>query len=259
MWFYVIKLLLLPLILLLPLSLSAQNLTVLTTEEPPLSFEKNGAATGFSTDIVTEIMSRVGIPYSIDVMPWARVYKTGLLSKNTVIFTMARTHSREDLFQWVGPIVRKKWILYRHKNNEMKFNHLLEVKNKSIVVVQNDARAVYLREKGFENIYEVNNNSIALNMLMKGRADLWASSDFEGPVIVKDSGYKMSELKKAHTFNVIESYIGFSKNTPLTIVTQWRDAFAEIKRDGTLDMIAKKWSKLSGLEMTAEKGVISFK
>lgn len=259
MWFYFVKCLLFILVLLSSFSLSAQTIQVLTTEEPPLSFELNGVATGFSTDIVNEIMARNQSLYPVEVLPWARAYKKVLTEKNTAAFTMARTPSRERHFHWIGPLVQKKWVLYRHKNNEMTISDLLDARKKSIVVVQKDARAAYLKEKGFENIYEVSDHTIALNMLMKGRVDLWITSDFEGPALVEDSGFKMSLIENAYTVKIIESYIGFSKNTSLKIVKQWRDAFTDMKQDGTLKMIAAKWSKITGIEMSAENGVLSYK
>ena len=235
---------------------AAKELNVYTTDEPPLSYEKNGDAKGISTDIVKELMTRTKSSGSIQLLPWARAYKTAQRSRNSVVFTMARNQTREAFFHWLGPIVKKKWVLYSLHTNPLTINDLHEIKTTTVGTIRHDARAIYLKEKGLEEVHELDSHHVALNMLVKGRIDLWASSDFEGPSIISANGYELSDFKVSYVIKTIESYIGISKYTPASTVQGWQDAFLGIQNEGALEEIAKKWSAISGLTLSGEKGII---
>jgi len=245
------------LILIFIQNIKSQELDIYTAEEPPMSFEKNGTVVGFSTEIVEEIMARMNSTDTIQLVPWARAYTSVLSKKNVATYSMGRTDLREALFHWVGPIVKKRWVFYSLKKRGIEINRLVDAKGLTVGVVRNDARSTFLKSNGLSNIYEVNDHHIALNMLKKGRIDLWASSDFEGPSIIKESGYELSDFDITYTIKTIESYIAISKNTPVEIVGKWKNAFFDLKNDGSLNRIADKWRSLSGLDITGENGVIA--
>lgn len=236
--------------------LYGQALSIYTADEPPLSFHENGVVTGFSTDIVNDIVARTQGKEFVQMVPWSRAYKTSLLTPNSVVFTMARTPLRETLFHWVGPIVKKRWVLYSLKNRGFEIADLADVASLTIGVVRDDARANFLKSSGLKNIYEVDDHHIALNMLMKGRVDLWAASDFEGPMLIKDSGFNVKELESVFVIKTIESYIGISLGTDQNVVKAWQAAFQELKKDKVLNQIAHKWRGLTELKMTGQYGVI---
>jgi len=240
-------------------NVAAKALDIYTNDEAPMNFEENGSIVGFSTDIVKEIITRTNSTDEIQLVPWARAYKTALVKNNTIVYTMGRASARETLFHWVGPIVQKKWVFYSLKKRGMQIKNLREAKEFTVGVVRNDARAQYLKAEGFESIYEVSDHQIAVNMLLKGRIDLWASSDFEGPIIIKNNGNKLNDFEITFAIKKIESYIAISKKTPMDIVNKWQKAFNDIKADGTLNKIAEKWSALFDIDITGENGVIAFK
>lgn len=240
-------------------NVAAQELGIYTSNEAPMNFEENGSIVGFSTDIVKEIITRTNSTDEIQLVPWARAYKTALVKSNAIVFTMGRTSAREALFHWVGPIVQKKWVFYALKKRGVRIKRLSDAKQLTVGVVSNDARAEYLKVEGFESVYEVSDHQIAVNMLLKGRIDLWVSSDFEGPVIIKNSGNKSNDFEITFDIKKIESYIAISKKTPMNIVNKWQKAFSDIKSDGTLNKIAEKWSTLYDMDITGENGVIAFK
>ena len=77
---------------------------IMSEELSPFNHTEDGKVTGFSSEIVLEICERVGHAKTIQVMPWARAYKSILNEDNKVLFSTTRTANREDLFKWVGPI-----------------------------------------------------------------------------------------------------------------------------------------------------------
>jgi polar amino acid transport system substrate-binding protein len=171
---------------------------------------------------------------------------------------MARTAKREDLFHWVGPLVGKRWVLFAKNGSGIKIDTLNDASKFIIGIMRNDARSVYLKDKGFQNIFEATEHVQALTMLMKGRVDLWASSDFEGPIIIKETEHKFSDLEIVFNMKRVQSYLGISKSTSPEIAKQWQNAFAEMKQDGTIEKIAAKWAKILDIPITGTKGIITF-
>lgn len=236
----------------------ADKLRILTTEEPPMNYMENGRVTGFSTDIIREILSRVRAEASIELLPWARAYMTGSKKGNVILFTMARTPERERLFHWIGPLVRKRWVLFARRDGGFRFNRLEDARIRPVGVMRKDARAAFLRQQGFSRIHEVTDHVQALHLLMMGRVDFWASSDFEGPVIVRGADVAFKELEMVFSFREIESYAGISRGTPARVVDAWRRAFETLKTDGTIRDIAAAWSRRLGIPITGESGMIRF-
>ena len=87
------------------------NLTLLTEEYPPYNFRQEGKLTGFAVDLMVLMLEKLdsGIGRDdIKLLPWARGYQIVKTKKNSVLFAMSRTPSRETVFKWVGPIESNK-------------------------------------------------------------------------------------------------------------------------------------------------------
>lgn len=67
--------------------------------------------TGVATNIVKEILLRIGSNAQIEPLPWARAYKYLLEGvddnkENIFLYSMARTELRENSFKWVGRLLQ---------------------------------------------------------------------------------------------------------------------------------------------------------
>ncbi len=231
----------------------------LTCEEPPMNFMKEDEITGLITDVVKEIIVRAKIKCTIDLQPWARVFKTGLSEPNVALFTAARTKQRKNLFKWVGPLINKRWVLIARQGSSIKIESLDDARKLYIGVMQEDARAKLLRKNNFNNLHLVTNHIQGLQMLMSKRIDLFASSDIEIPVLAKQAEVNPSELKVVREIMNIQSYILISKKTPDTTVKILQEAFEQIKKDGTLAKIGNKWAGILNIPLTGEHGILEIK
>ena len=253
-----IKCILLAVIILIPTTSQADKLQILTCEEPPMNYQEEGQIEGFTTDIVREIMQRIKPEAVIKMQPWKRVYRTGLENPNVVLFTAARTKERENLFHWVGPVVEKRWILFANKGSGFQLKSMEDVRKvRMIGVMRNDARHRLLINQGFDNIFVTEDHVQGLRMLLKGRVALWASSDFEAFIIANKLGFNTDRIEERFIIKTIQSYILISKNTPLTTVKKWQNAFGQLKKDGFLNSIAKKWAHKTGLPLSVKNGMLA--
>lgn len=95
---------------------SAQELTLLTAEEPPSSpMNEPGEVEEFSVDIVREIQKRTNNRDPITIFPGIRALKIGSRHPNIVLFSFSRTPEREQQFHWVMLLLRKPWVMYAKK------------------------------------------------------------------------------------------------------------------------------------------------
>jgi polar amino acid transport system substrate-binding protein len=66
---------------------SAQELTIITEEYPPVSFKEAGVITGSSAEVVKEILRRLKLPDNIKMLPWARGYNLLKTQPNVALFS----------------------------------------------------------------------------------------------------------------------------------------------------------------------------
>ena len=134
-------------------SVSAQELSIITEEYPPLSYIVEGKLTGSSVEIVSEILRRLKQPGNIQLLPWARGYNLLKSKPNVALFTTTRTKEREDLFHWVGPIATSTNAFYAKKGSNIRIKTIEDAKRvDSIATYKEDAREQMLLTWGFNNI-----------------------------------------------------------------------------------------------------------
>jgi len=217
-------------------SISAQNLTIYTEEDPPLNYlDSNSRLTGLSVEIVREIQRRVANSDPIQLVPWVRGLNCLNSGPLVMLFSMGRTAERNEAYQWIGPIYENTYLLYSLATASFQLNNLDEARQlRSIGVYNNDIRDQILSTLGFTNLSRQVNNESLIRMLFAGRLDaIAASKDGIGP-LVKKAGHSIEEVREQLSFLTAQLYIGVSLDTPESIVQAWNEALNEMRSDATL-------------------------
>lgn len=224
-------------------SVFSAELTILTENLPPLNYVENGELVGSSVEIVEEIKRRVNAAAPIQVYPWARAYKMALEQENVILFGMTYTDVRKDKFKWVGPLAVKRDILVAKKGSGIHIDSLEDAKKvKRIGTLRDDTRERLLKRNGFTNLESVSDEQLNAKKLALGRIDLWAYKIPGLRTVCDLAGVDYAQFEEVYHLREIELMIAFSKKTSDSIVRQWRDAFDEMVRDGTIGKIQKKWN-----------------
>jgi hypothetical protein len=113
--------------------------TFLTEENPPLNFVRDGKQEGVSTAVVQEMVKRAQLPATITVLPWTEAYSRAQIEADVYVYSTARLASRNNLFQWVGPIARGYWSAFALPEFKDKITKVEELKAYRIGIV-GDAR-----------------------------------------------------------------------------------------------------------------------
>ncbi len=229
-------------LLLLPLSVKAQELTILTEDMPPYNFVENGTLTGSSVAVTREILNRLGRNETIVEVPWARAYNRGLSEPNVLLLTTVRSKEREHLFQWVGPLSSTRMALYARRDSDISISSLEEARKVgSIGTYRKDIKEQFLKKHGFTNLDSATDPATNLKKLMAGRIDLWSSYDLEVTEQALKAGVDPSEFKEVFVLDTIGVYFAFSRQTPDTLVAQWRSTFEAMQADGTFYALSSQW------------------
>lgn len=236
----------------------AENMMIITEEYPPLSFQKDGAGTGASVEIVREILRRLGEPDTIQFLPWARGYNLLKTKENVILFSTNRTRERENLFHWVGPLCIARNGFYRRKGSGIQLDTVDDAKKvRSIATYRDDAREQMLESLGFNNIDSSNSALSNIKKLMAGRVDLWFYDNLGIPFVADQAGVNLDDLDLALSIDEVALYIAVSKQTAKQVAARWQAELDEMKADGTFYAISRKWideSSIPGSQPLKETG-----
>jgi len=220
----------------------AQELTIVSEENPPFNFIKDGIFTGSSTEVVREIMRRLNLSAEIQVLTWARAYQLALSQPNVVLFSTARTKEREHLFHWVGPIYKVRFGFYARKGSGPYLSCLADAKKVgAIATYKDDVREQLLKSQGFTNLDSSKSPASNLKKLLAGRVDLWLYSNLGVPSVARQIGIDPNAVELVLPFKDYYTYIAISKGTPLAVAKKWQATLGEMKREGTFRQISQQW------------------
>jgi len=222
------------------------KMVLLTENFPPFNMAadgKNYAAdrniSGINAEIVREMFKRAGIAYSLTLrFPWERIYNQALEHPDQGLFSTTYTPEREPLFKWVGPLASTGWVLLAPAGSQMRLSALDQSQQYRIGAYKNDAVSQHLESKGFEPINSLRDQE-NISKLLKGQIDLWATTDPVGPYLAKQEG--VSGLTTVLRFNDAQLFLALNKQTPDEVVTRLQKALNEMKSDGAIDAIMRRY------------------
>ncbi len=226
-----------------------QTIEVVTEEYPPYNYTENGIVTGFSTDVVKEVLDRAGLSYKIQSHPWAESYKIAETSPNTLIYSMGRNIERESLFKWVDVIARTEVFFYKLKSRpEVKIKSFADVKKYKIGAVEGDFRTQWLEKQGLgSHLTLVASDKENMKNLFNRKIDIFPIGEFAAYKIAHQEGQAFSTLEKSMYLKEVSAdlYMAFSLQSSDVMVEKSKNALHGMKSDGTYNEIKAKYSIFS--------------
>ncbi len=212
----------------------------ITTEySPPTSMLEGETVIGSATDKVREAMTRAGVSYSIELLPWKRAYSAALTRPDACVYSTTRTPERERLFKWVGPTDEGEWMLLGRADRNYRLNTLEDARELRIGTYNGDARDAYLRARGFK-VDPAPNDMINPQKLMMNRIDLWAAGFRRGSAVMEANGWA-NKIVPVLTFNRVKLYLACNPGVPDATIARLNNALEAMDRDGSLRKIDRKY------------------
>lgn len=211
------------------------NVSFYTEEYPPYNFSEGNEVKGIAVDLLVEAGKKMNSPFEIEtinMVPWARAYRTVLERPNTVLLSAARTTFREMLFRWVGPIASTRLVVLSKKEAGIRLESIEQLKGYSIGVVIDDVGAQIIAEQGVpEQNIETANTALALaQMLEYGRIDLWVYEERVALWAIYEAGFQPEDYHVSFVLDEIDLYFALNRSTPELVVNALQTALNELRR-----------------------------
>lgn len=225
----------------------ADNLIFLTEENPPFNHTKSGVISGVATDVLLRMTALTHIHLKrdeIQVVPWARGYQKLQDSSNVILYSMARTHDREKLFQWIGPIMKVKGVLIARKSAKIKINNIIaDTHIHTIGTLRESASEHVLISKGVPGYTMQRLHDLKLNVrkLMTGRVDMVAMTETAFRYHAKELGYDPDLFEVVFTLMEGDFYYAASKDIDPAIVNSLQKALDQLKASGEIDSTLSRY------------------
>ena len=223
----------------------AQALTLVTEENPPFNYTEQGKVVGVSTEIVSELGKRSGVPLQIKSMPWEDAYVAAQRDKETCVYSTARLENRERLFAWIGPIATNQWVLIGKSDFAGSVRKVEDARKYRVGVVAKDAKIEFLMEKGVTDLREVKEDGLVPPRLMLGRddpnrLDLWATSAYGARRTAARANVK--DIKVILDLHRVPLFIACGRNTTSAQTVQaLARALETAIKDGTIKRITQQY------------------
>lgn len=153
------------------------EITVVTEQWPPYNYlASSGKVIGSATKVVEETLQQANIPYTLNIYPWARAYKTALEKPNVLIYSILRSPQREKLFHWICPLNTIQYHFFKLSDRkDIKINSINDVKQYSLGLIRDSYMHNYLKNNGFiegKHFQISGNNQANINLLLAERIDI---------------------------------------------------------------------------------------
>ncbi len=169
----------------------------------------------------------------IRVVPWARAYKLAQAKKNTVLFSMTRTKSREDMFKWVGPIFPTTIGIIAKKGLKAEISSFEDLKRYRLGAIREDIGELLLKKGGFDakKIQLTNSSANTAKMLASGRIDMWAYETQVALWNLREAGENLDDYEVVHKLEESMLYIAIQKDTDDAVVARMQEALDAVKSE----------------------------
>lgn len=204
------------------------RLMIFTEEYPPYNYHGDNRVSGFSTDIVNDILEMIGSDVSRDeirLVPWARAYDEVQNRKNSMVYSIVRTKDRDKLFKWVCPIACARIGVIARKEDRIRIRSLKDLEEYRIGVVREDVGHQLLEKVVDEKSFDISNSSEAnLLKLKEGRIDVFIYDVNVVHFMLEKLGLQADHYETIYVLGELPFCIAFNKDSDEELVESFRNA-----------------------------------
>ncbi len=224
---------------------SVADLDYMTEQYFPYNFEDQEGVRGVSVEVLRLIWAELGEQQQpVEVLPWARGYALVQHNPTGVLFSMARTPEREDMFGWVGPIASARFVLVAKKSRGLEIATFDELRGYSIGTLIDDITDILLKDiKPYTRVEPVASVELNLKMLEHDRIDLMAHDELSLKRLMLERGYDLEEYETVFVLKETSVYYAFNKNVPAQLLERFQTALDAIKSRPEFQSILDRYFK----------------
>ncbi len=220
------------------------TLSLATESYPPFNFETpEGGLDGISVRVMNQLLEETGIEAEIRLLPWSRAYAEAQSNPDTCVFSTTRTPQREELFEWVGPLVENQWHAYALEGSDVAAQSLDDLHDYRVGGYRDDAVALYVEARGIE-IDTAPNDRLNARKLAADRIDVWVSGEHLAPWYARLE--EIGELRSLFAFNDTVMSLACHPDTDRDRLDRLQAALDAMREDGRYAAIVSEVLERNG-------------
>ncbi len=218
----------------------------ITENLPPLNYQEDGGAQGFSVELLRQMAASAGLRLELQVLPWQRAMQAAEANSRSVLFSLTRTPEREALYQWVGPIAQRRILLYKlASRTDLTLTQLSDLGAARIGVVRDSAADRQLQAAGLrpgKALEQGLDDATNVRKLLAGRMEYVALLDWAAAWNLRQLQLPYSTLQPVLEQDVTRSYFyGLRLDADPALVRRLQAALEALRRDGRYDRLKQRY------------------
>ncbi len=224
-----------------------EDIQWLSEEYAPYNYAdpETGIPTGISVDVLQRIWDRLGVERQasdITILPWARGYRIAQDDPNTCLFATTVTEPRQELFNFVEPLVDVSIVVVGARDGAPAINSVDDLAPYRIGVVRDDIGDQLLVQQGAEStIIRTDSARIMVRMLRGQRFDFIAYDAHTARWTMQQEDIDASEYADVYVLD--EAVMGYACNkaVPQEYIDAMQSVLDELIADGTVARIISEY------------------
>jgi polar amino acid transport system substrate-binding protein len=229
------------------------ELPIGATEWPPFEYsDANGKPVGSDTEIIEQVIQRMGYTPNMQLQPWKRVEVYATQGQFAGIYSVVKTPEREQHFYYSDPISASSTVFFKRKSDAIEWKNFDDLKTKHIAVGGGYAYpAVFMdavKRKAFASVketFDAQADLSNLKQLKAGLVDLVVCEVNVCNFLIKSHAKALAGLDYSPTVigTTIPMYVAFSKKWPnaQNLTQQFNQALANFIAEGSRAKIFKAY------------------
>ena len=224
----------------------AADLTAYAEPWFPYNYTEGNEIKGISTEILRAACKLAKLNCEIQIVPWARAYKTVTNTPNTIVYTTARNPSREKEFTWVGPIFPRTTWAYGKTGITSEIRTVQDLARAKIGVVRGEASLADLLAVGVptSSFVELNSNNDVLRMMLLDKINVVVDTEIGMAWSLHAAGLAPITVTKLMKINEGGAYyFALNLKSDPAIVIKLQAGIDKLRREGKIDAIVRQYTK----------------
>lgn len=225
---------------------TTQKSFVITTEEYPPFIGSRLRDNGWTMAVARAILEPQGYAVSLELVPWARAVKCSKSGQCDGLYLAFYTQERTQWYVFSDPIGEVRTGFFKLKSRDISFTTLDDLRDYQIGLTRNAAVSPEFDSADYLHKQEVDNDSVNVVKLLKGRVDLVAVPElvFRNLIVttLPPEDHGKFEFMTPY-LSVQKLHMAISKKSP-DYERKLRDfnrGLERIKSDGTYDKILQSY------------------
>lgn len=223
------------------------------TQWPPFEFsDARGKAVGTDTEIIEQVLKRLGYTPQMILQPWNRVETTAARGDFAAIYSVIRTPEREQLFFYSDAINSSASVFFKRKADSVSWKSFDDLKNQRIAIAGGYAYPIVfgnaVKRKTFASVketFDANADLSNLRALKAGLVDLVLCEVNVCSYLIKQYRNELDALHAIPTVvgDAMDLHVAFPKAWPGSeqLVRQFNAELAKFIADGSRAKIFKAY------------------